>query len=333
MLRLRILATLAATACVAAATATHYLRSGDITAPDKLWDYASVDPSARRLYVAGFGGVTTVDLASGRVVPDLIRSKLVHDVAPLPNGLAAATNGEDASVTLFNGATGAVVATIPVGNGPDGISVDARRGWLIVTEEDGDSLSLIDPVRRRVIKRIALGGAPEAAVSDASGTVFDNMGERPEIAVVDPDRGVVVKRIPLPGCDAPTGIAYDRRSDVILSVCRNGSVEIVSAKSRAVRKVLRVGAGPDAVMVDSRRGRFFVPSGATGELNVFQANANGDVYSVEHVPTEIGSRTGAVDPSTGTVYVPAATLMPPTQPGMRHSIKPGSFHILAFSPA
>lgn len=321
----------AAAACVAAAAPT-YLPAAAFVLPDKLWDYASVDAVGRRLYVAGYGGVTTVDLRNGKVTPDLIRSALVHGVAALPGGMAAATNGDDATVTLFDGSSGQISATIAVGKGPDSIYVEPRHGWLVVTEEDGDSIAFIDIARRRVVKRVLLGGAPEAAVSDSRGTVFDNMGEKPEIAIVDPDRGTVTQRIPLPGCDAPTGIAYDRRSDLVMSVCRNGAVEVVSARSRTVRRTFNVGAGPDAVMADAERGRFFVPSGGTGELSVFQAQAGGDVNLIGRVATQLGSRTGAVDPVTGTVYIPAAVLLPPTEPGMRHAIEPGTFRVLTLTP-
>jgi hypothetical protein len=48
----------------------------------------------------------------------------------------------------------------------------------------------------------------------------------------------------------------------------------------------------------------------------------------ERVHTEIGARTGAVDPATGIVYLPTARFGPPPAGGGRPPALPGSFHVL-----
>jgi hypothetical protein len=48
----------------------------------------------------------------------------------------------------------------------------------------------------------------------------------------------------------------------------------------------------------------------------------------ERVPTEIGARTGALDPATGMIYLPTARFGPPPAGGGRPPALPGSFHIL-----
>ena len=53
---------------------------------------------------------------------------------------------------------------------------------------------------------------------------------------------------------------------------------------------------------------------------------------IQTVKTELGARTGAVDPKTGKVYLPTASYGPPTTPGGRPAIVPGSFHIVVVSP-
>jgi DNA-binding beta-propeller fold protein YncE len=315
-----------------AAPAPRYALAATWTAPDAAWDYASVDATARRLYVGRFGGVLAVDLETGAVSSNLFKSSLVHGVAPLTGGLAAASNGDDDTVAIFDGRSGDVVATIPAGKGPDSIVLDPWSGLLAVTDEDGGQISLIDPVKRRPAGTIAIGGAPEAVTSDHHGLLYNSVDDRAEVAVISVAKRKVVGRIKLPGCDRPTGIAYDTAREVVISACRNGAVNLISGKTRRVTTTLMLGAGPDTVMVDPARGVAFVPSGATGELNVIAIGADGKGALVERVPSQVGSRTGAVDPVTGDVYLPAAKLLPSTTPGQPHALEPGSFRILVFSP-
>ncbi len=46
------------------------------------------------------------------------------------------------------------------------------------------------------------------------------------------------------------------------------------------------------------------------------------------VATEVGARTGAVDPSTGGIYLPAAKFGAPATAGGRPTIIPGSVELL-----
>ncbi len=49
--------------------------------------------------------------------------------------------------------------------------------------------------------------------------------------------------------------------------------------------------------------------------------------SCDSVPTQIGARTGAVDPKTGRIYLPTAEYVP-FAAGQRPTTKPGTFQIL-----
>jgi hypothetical protein len=51
------------------------------------------------------------------------------------------------------------------------------------------------------------------------------------------------------------------------------------------------------------------------------------------VKTEVGARTGALDPKTGKLYLPTASYGAPVTPGGRPLSLPGTFHIVVVSPA
>jgi DNA-binding beta-propeller fold protein YncE len=117
-----------------------------IAVPDARWDYAAVDGESRRLYLGRFGGVLSLDLASGQITSVLIPSALVHGVLPLGGGVVMSTNGEADSIDVFEGSSGRILARIPTGREPDAIAFEPGTGLVVTTNEGSRDLTLIDPV-------------------------------------------------------------------------------------------------------------------------------------------------------------------------------------------
>jgi YVTN family beta-propeller protein len=313
-----------------AAAAAQYAVTGAVPAPDALWDYATVDTARGRLYVARAGGVLAMDLATRLVTPVLVSSTSAHVALPLPDGQVAVANAADGTVSLFDGDTGKVSAVIPAGEGPDSIAFDPVSGLIAVTDQDGAALGLSDPKTGARTATIALAGSPEAVVADGHGKLFDNIEDHDEIAVIDPATRSVVAHYPLPRCHEPTGLAYDPGGDLLVSACRNGVVNLVEAKTGKIAATLDTEPGPDTVMVDPGRHLAFVPSGR-GVLTIIDLSPGQVGTIVQRLKTVPGCRTGAVDPRTGIVYLPAADLLPSTDP-KKHTIIAGTFRILIVEP-
>jgi YVTN family beta-propeller protein len=324
-------AALATAAPLCAATPT-YKVSGSIAGPDGGWDYASVDPATRRLYVAHGNAVTAVDLASGTVTPALSPAAHAHAVLPIPGtGLVLETEGDTATARLIEGATGAEKARIPVGKKPDAAIWDAGRKRAIVMNATSGTIMLVDPATAKVTATITAEPGLEFAALDKAGLLYVNNEDNSKLAVVDPDQAKLLGWITLPGCEGPTGLAYAPTAGLLVSACGNGIVAIVDPKTRKMVSTIKTGKGADAVIPDPARKRLFVPAGESGTLTVL-AEAPGRISLVETVPTEVSARTGAVDPTDGKIYLPAAKMAAATQPGGRRQPIPGSFHLVVVSP-
>ncbi|HLW23652.1 MAG TPA: hypothetical protein VKT22_04735 [Steroidobacteraceae bacterium] len=304
---------------------------GRVPVSDARWDYAAVDPVARRLYLGRFGGVLTLDLDTRVVTPVLVPSALIHGVVPLGAGRVMATEGEANRATLFDGLSGEVLARYPTGREPDAIVFDPRSGLIVTADSGSRALSLIDLSARRIVGHVSLPGIPEFLAVGPAGVIFDNLEDRNAVAVVDLDRRRVRGLYPLKGCHGPTGLAYDAVQDLLLSVCRNGVAKFLDGRTGEERATLAVGAGPDAALFDEARHLAFVPAGGSGTLAVISV-ANGAIRLQQTLVTQRGSRTAALDPSTGRLYVPAARFAVPPRPGARASALPGSFEILIIEP-
>ncbi len=310
--------------------------------PGANWDYAVVDPAAARFYLAQ-AGVTVLDLKSNRLVSKFVQGRTTHGVAALGDGRVAVDDSASKTVTIFNGITGEVSATIPTSefnpvNGMhalDALVLEPSTGLLVAVNGESGLLVLLDVDRATVIGTVSIGGKPEFAVADGSGKLYVNLtkGKTSEIVAVDLPNRKIVAHFPLTGCEEPTGIAYDQADDLLISVCDNGVLKFLHRKDGREAASLEVGGGADAVMFDSKRRRAFVPSAESGTLSIVAVGAGAaDIKVVQTLPTQAGTRLGAVDIESGRVYLPAARFRPPVPPSPYPSVVPDSFEILVVAP-
>lgn len=330
----RFLLLASAAAIVAAAPApaptAGYKVTGSIAVPDGGWDYARVDNQTGKLYVARTDSVTVVDLKSQAVssIGTIVRG---HAVVPIAGTtLLLVTSGRDNSVRLIDTATGTEKAKIAVGNDPDAAFYDGLTRHALVMNAKAGTVSIIDPVAATVVGTITLKPGLEFAAAVGS-TLYVNNEDANELETADIATGKAGASIPLTGCDGPTGLGYDKQRNRMISACANGKAAVVDLATKAV-SLLPIGLGPDAVIIDRPRGVALIPCGKDGTLSVIDIASPGAATVIATVPTEPGARTGAVDRSTGNVYLPTARFGPPATAGGRPVMIPGSAHILVVSP-
>lgn len=327
-----ILLTLLLAAAPALAAPASYSVTDRIAGPDGPWDYAKVDPQTHRLFVARGNAVTVVDLSGTSTATSIGAVTRGHAVVPLDGGRLLVTSGNDGTVRFLDIATGKQLASVTVGKKPDAAILDAPRHRAFVMNSDSGTVSILDTTAMTVTGTITVKPALEYAALSRDGTLFINNEDANELEVVDVAKGKLVKSIALTGCEGPTGLGYDAVHDRLVSACANGKAAVVDAKTRRLVATLPIGKGADAVIVDEARHLAFVPCGGDSVLDVLDLSGLA-VRSAGRVTTEIGARTGALDPATGAIYLPTAKFSPPTTPGGRPVAVPGSFHILAVRPA
>ena len=325
----------------AQADAAGYILTGRIPGgTGEAWDYAAIDPSGGKLYLAQ-AGITALDLKDRSITSGLVHAKVSHGVAVLGEDRFAVDDSTTKEVTVFD-SKGRVLATIPTApdnpvNGLhalDALVLEPRGGLLVAVNGESGLLLLIDVAHARVSGTVAVGGHPEFAVADGQGTIYVNVnrGKRSEIEAVDPAARTVTKHYPLAGCEGATGLAYDESARLLLAVCDNGVFKAIAADSGRTAASIKVGAGADAIMWDPRRRTAFVASGDSGTLSVISVESASDLALVQVLQTQRGTRLGAVDVDTGILYLPAARFGPPKPPIPYPSVVPGSFEFLVISP-
>jgi DNA-binding beta-propeller fold protein YncE len=296
-----------------------------IPGPDGGWDYVNVSADGRTMLVSRADGVMTIDLASGVVNPHLVAAGRTHGAVTVPNStIGMVTSTTSGGALLFDAATGAVTATIKTGTKPDAAAYDPATGMLLVMDNAGGGVAVIDPKTRTLAGTVAVAGALESAAVDGKGSLYVNVEDKGEIAVIDVAARKVVRTIKLVDCEEPGGLALTRQG-YLIAACANGRAKAVEAKSGKLLADIAIGSRPDAVIYDARRDRAYVPTGGDGALTA--VDTTGVPRGIGVVPTQMGSRTGAVDPATGNVYLPAARFAL-AEAGQRPKAVPGSFEVL-----
>lgn len=325
-------ALIAAVACAAVTPpgAPRYQVVGRMAGPDGDYDYVSVDEPAGRLFVGRDDGVMAVDLATGRVHRRFLAARGVAAVLPIPGTpLMLATAGDEDRAILFDRRTGTVRQRIAAGRDPDGAAFDPVSRLAFVMNGGSNDVSFIDVSRGSVVATVPIGGKPEAAVSDGRGHLFVNVEDKGEIAVIDVARRRVVARDPIAGCRQPTGIAFDRASDLLVSVCHNNMAALVDARSGAARGRFAIGRDADGVAIDARRRLVFI-SCNDGTLTIVRMDLQGRIGAREVVVTRLGARTLALAPASGRLFLPAGR-MRRDRTGQSVPV-PGSFGVLVVAP-
>ena len=298
-----------------------------IAGPDGGWDYAFFDDAHHRVYVAHGTEVLAVNVTTDKLNPKFATGAGLHSVLPIPGtDELLTTNSKDKTVKIISAKDGALIASLAVDDDADGAAWDPATRLAVITNGDPGELTLIDVAARKVVGTIKIGDPVEFLAPDGKGKLFVNIETKGEVAVVDLKARKVLTRYAMADCKRPTGLAYVSGGRLISSC--NGLAKILDAANGHEIDSLPIGGFPDSVLYDPQRQLAYVPTALDGQLNVIALSGAHNNQIIDKVPTQIGARTGAVDPKTGRVYLPTAEYILPVPAGQRPTTKPGTFTVL-----
>jgi len=295
-------------------------------APDGGWDYATFDAQHQKIYVARTSGVTIIDLATktfSAILPELSRN---HIALPVNGGKTLlVTVGSTGEAVLVDVASATITGRIKTGAKPDAAVIEPLSGLVWVMDNKGGGITLIDPKLGQERGKIAVEGALEFAVTDGAGTVFVNVEDRNEVVVLDAKSQSVRAHYAMPGCDEPTGLAFDAKQARLIASCGNHVAAILSAKTGKLLATVPIGSGPDAVVFDQKTDRAFVPNGRDGTVTVINMAT---MKVLKTFSTAVSARTATFDTDTGALYLPSGSFGPAATKGVLPQFVPGSFAVL-----
>jgi DNA-binding beta-propeller fold protein YncE len=287
------------------------------------YDYAYIDQANHILYASHGTEVNVVDLQSEKQVAVIGHMQRVHGIAvvnQLNRGFIS--DGKSRSVIAFDTETFQVIKTIPItGEGADGIIYDPFSKKIMVFEGDANAAVVVDPKMLKQTASIKLGGAPEFAVADGQGLVYNNLEDKSSLNVIDAQTLNVIRNYPLSPCGGPTGLAIDKTHKRLFTVCReNKGMSVIDLSSGRVIQTLPIGAGVDAVIYDADH-KLIIASNGDGTATVFKQNTADSYTLVQTLVTQYRAKTMAMDQSTHRLYFPVADFQKGTKTQLPNSFK------------
>jgi YVTN family beta-propeller protein len=297
------------------------------------YDYLTVDPAGRRLFVSHSTRVDVLDVDSGRIVGEIGPLKGIHGIALVPElrrgFISSGTGREVAAFSMDTLAIEKVIAD--AGAKPDSIRYDPGTRRIYVANGSNGGITVIDPATMGIIGRVPLGGSLEEMAFDGRGRLFVNTEDRSLIQVVDLKTLRQVASWPIAPVEGGTGLAIDAAHHRLFSAGANGRLAVVDSDTGALVATPAIGEDPDGAVFDPAGGLIFT-SGVQGTLSVLHEDGPDAYSAVQTVATAPGARTLAQDAGTGRIFMPTGKFHPvPPTPGNPHPRpqgEPGTFEVL-----
>jgi YVTN family beta-propeller protein len=299
------------------------------------WDYLTVDPATKRLFISRGTHVDVISVESGKLIGSIPETLGVHGIALAPAlNRGFTSNGRANSVTVFSLDTLKVIQEVKVaGRNPDAILFEPTGKHVFTFNGASKDVTVLDASSLALIATIPVQDKPEFAVQDGRGQIFVNIETDPGQMLVLDSKGLKVKSTwPLPGCNSPSGLAIDRVHGRLFSVCDGKVMVVTDAANGKQVALVPIGEHPDAAGYDAKRGMVYSSNGE-GSLSLIHQD-EADRYSVvQTLATQRGARTMALDDATGQIYLVTADFGPAPEANAeqthpRPSLIPDSFVVL-----
>ena len=303
------------------------------------FDYISADVEGRRLYVPRSGPMGQL------MVFNLDTLEPAGSIAGIKSGGAAVDpkshHGFSTTkpITMWDSNTLQTIRTIDVDGRPDGIMFDPYNERVWVLSHMPPYATVIDGKEGTVVGTVDLGGQPEQAVSDGKGTVYVNIMDKANVAVVDAKKLTVTAHYDFSSknVDNGSGLSLDAKNHILFAYYRLPSpvAVILNADNGDIITTLPTAMNVDTVAFNPATMEAISTAGG-GSIVFIKENSPTSFVVEQRLQTMLGARTMVLDTKTNHVltmafeYGPVPANAPSPVPG-RIALGPpvpGSFTLL-----
>ena len=326
-------------AAFAAGDSYHLINKISFGAADggrEYFDYINVDSGARRAYLSHGTEFLVVNLDNGALTGKVTGLKRDHGVALVSElGRGFISDGDAAQIVVFDLKTLKTLGQIKGEPDADSIIYDPASKRVFVFNGDSHSATVIDPATQKVLATLPLAGAPEQAVADGKGMIYDNLEDKNEVIAIDSRSMKITSRWPVAPGAQPVSMAMDRENRRLFIGCRNPKVFIVmdADSGKIIGKPFPIGARVDSSVFDPET-KLAACSTGDGTIHIFHEDAPDVISPVQTVQTEFGAKTMALDAKTHNLLVDTSDFEAPPadekQKNPQPRAKPGTFRLLIF---
>ena len=243
-------------------------------------------------------------------------------------------------MTMWDAKTLQVIKMIDVGAArPDGIMFDPYNERVWVGSHTPPYMTVIDAKEGTVVGTVDIGGQAEQATSDGKGTVYVNVMDKANVAVIDAKRLTVTKHYDLSSkkVEWGTGLSVDAKNHVLFAYYRlpEPQVLILNADNGNIITTFPTDLNVDTAGFNPNTMEAIATAGA-GTLVIVKEKSPTSFEVEQRLKTMPGARNMVVDTKTNHVitnafeYGPLPANAPPPTPGRMQTGPPlpGSFTLM-----
>ncbi len=183
------------------------------------------------------------------------------------------------NVSVIDSNTNSVIATIPVGDNPDGIAVSVDGTRTYVADFLSNDVSVIDNALKTVVATIPVGAGPVGIATQSPNAPFAYValkGDR-SVAVVDTAANTLSAKITVDG--APQSIAVAAWNPFTYYVTESfpvgpGDVAVIDTSTNTVTAKIAVGVRPNRIALSQRASLAYVTNFGSFSISVIDLGTN-----------------------------------------------------------
>ena len=315
---------------VSAQTPTYaFIKKISLPSGDGKWDFLKMDGERERLFVSHGDRVHVIDLTNDQQIGEITGLNGVHGIGlakDLEKGYI--TNGTDNVVTIFDYNTFQVIKTLVApGKKADAVLYDSFSQRVFVFNNGSGDAVVIDAKTDEIVGTVKLGGAPEIAVSNGKGSIFNNNEETNEVDEIDARTLEVKNRFPLAPSGVATGIAIDVPNNRLFSACREPkNLLVLDASTGQIIQTLPIGGGVDGVVYEKDL-KLIITSNGEGNVTLIHQDSPDEYRVVQTLKTRPGQKTIVHRGTTHRIFLSGADFAEDGKTPL-----PGTFGVSVYGP-
>ncbi len=203
------------------------------------------------------------------IMPILLLTFIVNSAFAAPTGRIFVTNEKGDSVSVINGSTLEIEATIDIGERPRGIGLSPDGAELYIAVSEENKIKVVDPKSLKILRDFEAGSDPETFAVHPNGNIYISNEDDAKATVFDPKTGAQVAEIKV-GLE-PEGVAIspDGKRVIVTSESTN-MLHVITASNNVIEKNILIGSRPRAATFSK-----------SGDIAYATAEISGEVVKVD----------------------------------------------------
>ena len=216
----------------------------------------------------------------------LLVTSLSFNTYAEPTGRIFVTNEKGNTLSVINGSSLEVEATVDIGDRPRGIGLSPDGSELYVAVSEENKIKVVDPKSLEIIREFEAGSDPETFAVHPNGNIYISNEDDAKATVFDPKTGGQLAEIKV-GLE-PEGVAIspDGKYVIVTSESTN-MLHVIKAPENIIKSNILVGSRPRAATFNKASNIAYATAEISGEVvkvdmetsTILQKGSTGDVKS------------------------------------------------------